>query len=130
MSIAIAMYVCAIVTTQMNSSNFKGTCADSACTTKKLRKRRKATSVIWNYFGYKKDKIDQTHVLCQQCLPYVATTRGNTTNLFDHLHRYHTAESCTGLILKTRPYTPYLKLHPTRFPTVAQITFRTRADPL
>ena len=69
-------------------------------------------------------------VLCQQCLASVATTRGNTPNLFDHLRRYHTAESCTGLSLKTRPYMPYLKLHPTRFPTVAQITFCTRADPL
>ena len=58
---------------------------------------------------------------------FCATTRGNTTNLFDHLCWYHTAESCTGLILQTcpRPYPPYLKLNPTRFPTVAQITFST-----
>ena len=32
----------------------------------------------------------------------------NTTNLFYHLRQYHTAESCTDLILKTRLYTPYL----------------------
>ena len=68
--------------------------------------KRKATSVIWNYIGYKKDDIDQTRVLCQQCLASVATTRGNTTHLFDHLHECHTAESCTGLILKTHPYMP------------------------
>ena len=40
------------------------------------------------------------------------------------------AKSCTGLILqtRTRPYPSYLKLHPTRFPTVVQITFRTQAN--
>ena len=54
--------------------------------------KRKAMSVIWNYFGYKKDDIDQTRVLCRQCLASVATTRGNTTNLFDHLRLYHTAQ--------------------------------------
>ena len=54
--------------------------------------KRKATSVIWNYFGYKKDDIDQTRVLCWQCFASVATTRGNTTNLFDHLRWYHTAQ--------------------------------------
>ena len=42
----------------------------------------KATSVIWNYFSYEKDDIDQTCVLC---VASVATTRRNTTNLFDHL---------------------------------------------
>ena len=33
------------------------------------------------------------------------------------------------LILQTRPNPPYLKLQPTRFPTVAQITLRIQADP-
>ena len=47
--------------------------------------KRKAALVIWKYFGYKKDDIDQTHLVCRQCLASVATTRGNTTNLFDHL---------------------------------------------
>ena len=46
------------------------------------------------------------------------------------VRRYHTTESCTGLILKTRPHTPYLKPHQTRFSTVAQITFRTTRDKL
>ena len=54
--------------------------------------KRKAMSVIWDYFGYKKDDIDQTHALCWQCLASVATTRGNTTNFFDHLGQYHTAQ--------------------------------------
>ena len=39
-----------------------------------------------------KDDIDQTRVLCQQCLASVATTRGNTTNKFNHLSWYHTAQ--------------------------------------
>lgn len=56
--------------------------------------KRKAASVVWNYFGYSKDDIDQTQVLgtCPQCLVVVATTRGNTTNLFDHLNRHHKAQ--------------------------------------
>ena len=54
--------------------------------------KRKATSVIWNYFGNKKDDIDPTRVLCRQRLVSVATTRGNTNHLFDHLRQYHTAQ--------------------------------------
>lgn len=53
--------------------------------------KRNATSVIWKYFGYKKDDADQKQVLCRECLAVVATTRGNTTNLFDHLSRHHKA---------------------------------------
>ena len=59
---------------------------------RRLCAKKKAMSVIWNYFGYKKDDIDQTCVLCRQCLASVATTRRNTTNLFDHLRQYHTAQ--------------------------------------
>ena len=63
------------------------------CAKEDMVPKRKATSVIWNYFGYKEDDIDQTGVLCRQCLASVATTRGNTTNLFiDHLRGYHTAQ--------------------------------------
>ena len=51
--------------------------------------KRKAMSVIWNYFSYKKDDIDQTHVLCDSAVKSVSTTRGNTTNLFEYLCRYH-----------------------------------------
>ena len=39
-----------------------------------LAPKRIAMSVIWNYFGYKKDDTDQTRVLCRQCLATVATT--------------------------------------------------------
>ena len=83
-------YMCAIVTsqslrcrTQINSSKFKGTwhtlhvqslhvqslhvqsaCAVCMCRvlkqTEDLVPNRTAMSVIWNYFGYKKDGIDQT----------------------------------------------------------------------
>lgn len=53
--------------------------------------KRKATSVVWKYIGYRKDDVDQKQVLCRQCLAIVATTRGNTTNLFDHLNQHHKA---------------------------------------
>lgn len=57
---------------------------------KDLVQKRKAVSLIWNCFSYKKDDI-KTHVLCQQCLAPTATTRGSTTNLFDQLCQHHTA---------------------------------------
>ena len=41
---------------------------------KDLVPKRKATSIIWNYFDYKKDDIEQTRVLCRQCLGSVTTT--------------------------------------------------------
>ena len=43
-------------------------------TNEDLVPKRKATSVIWNNFGYKQDDIDQTRVLHRQCLASVATT--------------------------------------------------------
>ncbi len=53
--------------------------------------KRSASSIIWKYFGYRKDDVDQKQVLCRECRAVVATTRGNTTNLFDHLSRHHRA---------------------------------------
>ncbi len=53
--------------------------------------KRSASSIIWKYFGYRKDDVDQKQVLCRECRAVVATTRGNTTNSFDHLSRHHRA---------------------------------------
>ncbi|XP_057700431.1 E3 SUMO-protein ligase ZBED1-like isoform X3 [Corythoichthys intestinalis] len=51
--------------------------------------KRKSTSEIWKYFGYRKDDTEQKKALCRQCLAVVASTRGNTSNMFDHLKRHH-----------------------------------------
>ncbi|KAI2644978.1 zinc finger BED domain-containing 1-like protein [Labeo rohita] len=53
--------------------------------------KRKSKSSIWDYFGYKKEDVDQNEVLCMECHKVVATKHGNTTNLSDHLKRHHKA---------------------------------------
>ena len=81
------MYLCAIVTSQslryrrqMNSSNFKGTwhtlCMKTLQTEDSVPKR-KATLVVWNYFGYKKDDIDQTCVLWHTSVPHSRVLHGS-----------------------------------------------------
>ena len=47
------------------------------------------TSVVWNYFGFRQDDESQSNVLCKACLTVVATTKGNTTDLYQHLQRHH-----------------------------------------
>ena len=42
-------------------------------------------SVEWNYFGDRKDNVDQKQVLCRVGLEIVAPKKGNTTHLFSHL---------------------------------------------
>lgn len=49
--------------------------------------QKKLYSVMWSYFGYNEDDM------CRQCLALVAATRGNTTNLFDHLPRHYIAQN-------------------------------------
>lgn len=65
-------------------------------TAESLVPKRGSTSVVWNYFGYKKEDAAQRQVLCRTCLASVATSRGNTTNLFQHLKKHHKAvyDSC------------------------------------
>ncbi|XP_070835535.1 zinc finger BED domain-containing protein 4-like [Chaetodon trifascialis] len=53
-----------------------------------LVSKRNSTSVVWNHFGFKKD-VAQRQVLCRTCRATVATSWGNTTNLFQHLQKYH-----------------------------------------
>lgn len=51
--------------------------------------KRKGTSLIWKYFGFKRDDVLQAQVFCKTCNTMVATTRGNTTNLYSHLQHKH-----------------------------------------
>ncbi len=65
-------------------------------TAETLVSKRSSTSVVWNYFGFKKDDFAQRQVLCKTCLGKVATSRGNTSNLIQHLKKHHKAmyDSC------------------------------------
>ena len=39
--------------------------------------KKKSTSAIWNYFGFRRDDALQTQVLCKTCGTVVATSKGN-----------------------------------------------------
>lgn len=54
-----------------------------------LVSKRKGTSVIWRYFGFRRGDEQQTQVLCRTCKVIIATTGGNTTNLYKHLQHHH-----------------------------------------
>lgn len=54
----------------------------------KLVAKRTSTSVIWRYFGFKITDTEQREVLCSICKIKVATSRGNTTNLYQHLKQH------------------------------------------
>lgn len=48
-------------------------------------KRKRETSIVWNYFKKSKDNLS---VVCNICGKHYKTS-GNTTNLMDHLKRVH-----------------------------------------
>lgn len=51
--------------------------------------KKNGTSLVWKYFGFKRDDVLQADVICKTCHAIVATTRGNTTNLHHHLQHNH-----------------------------------------
>ena len=78
-------------------------------TTETLVTKRNSTLVVWNYFGFKKDDAAQCQVLCRACRATVATSRGNTTNLFQHLKYYKTMyDSCMAKMPSTSAPDKYL----------------------
>ncbi|XP_038155642.1 E3 SUMO-protein ligase ZBED1-like [Cyprinodon tularosa] len=54
--------------------------------------KRGSSSVIWNWFGFKKSDTEQKVVLCKVCRQPVTTKDSNTTNLFHHLKHKHKPE--------------------------------------
>ncbi|XP_043091960.1 E3 SUMO-protein ligase ZBED1-like [Puntigrus tetrazona] len=50
--------------------------------------KKHSTSVVWRYFGFKVTDTEQREVLCNICKIKVATSRGNTTNLYQHLKQH------------------------------------------
>lgn len=51
--------------------------------------KRKSTAYVWNYFGFRSSDVLQRQVLCKTCRTSVSTSRGNTTNLYQHLQKHH-----------------------------------------
>lgn len=64
--------------------------------------KRNATSVIWRYFGYRLNDTEQKDVICKTCHIKVTTSRGNTTNLYQHLKQHKDKyEECKQLKAQT-----------------------------
>lgn len=38
--------------------------------------KHKSSSIIWRYFGFRKDDVNQSDVLCRSCLTKIATKQG------------------------------------------------------
>lgn len=64
----------------------------STSSAEELIPRTGASSVIWNWFGFKKQDTQQSTVLCKICRRTVAAKGSSTTNLFHHLNMKHPKE--------------------------------------
>ena len=51
--------------------------------------KKGATSVVWNFFRFRKSNYKQNVILCKECRATVPAGGGNTTNLFHHLKLKH-----------------------------------------
>jgi len=56
-----------------------------------LVSKRGSSSIIWNWFGFKKSEAEQHFTMCKAC-KLVPTKDSNTTNLFHHLKHKHKPE--------------------------------------
>lgn len=63
--------------------------AEPEATLDNLVPKKSSTSVVWKYFGFRTTDVQQKQVLCTTCRGKVATSRGNTTNLYQHLKKHH-----------------------------------------
>ncbi|KAL3976330.1 CD59 antigen [Sarotherodon galilaeus] len=57
-----------------------------------LVKKTGATSVIWNWFGFRQSDTEQKNIICKLCRATVISKTGNTSNLFHHLKTKHILE--------------------------------------
>ena len=61
-------------------------------------------SIVWRWFGYRKEDVAQTTVICKICSKPVATKGSSTTNLFHHLKIHPLQnEECLKLCMSTSP---------------------------
>lgn len=59
-----------------------------------------STSVVWRWFGYLQSDVQQIKPVCKVCQRSVPSKTGNTTNLFNHLKKYHPSDYTESM--KTR----------------------------
>lgn len=51
-----------------------------------------STSVVWRWFGYQQNDVEQIKPVCKVCRRSVPSKTGNTTNLFNHLKKHHPSD--------------------------------------
>ena len=67
-------------------------------------KKNSTGSIVWRWFGYRKEDVAQTTVICKICSKPVATKGSSTTNLFHHLKIHPLQnEECLKLCMSTSP---------------------------
>lgn len=69
-----------------------------------LVSKRNSTSIVWDYFGFKKEDVAQRQVLSKTCLANVVTSWSNITNLIQHLKKT-TTKPCTIAAWLKKPNT-------------------------
>lgn len=72
-----------------SSTSQQSASAEERSSADDLVHKRKSTAYVWNYFGFRPSDALQRQVVCKTCRTSVSTSRGNTTNLYQHLQRYH-----------------------------------------
>ena len=70
-------------------------------TAETLVSKRNSMSVVCNYSGFKKEDAAQRQVVCRACRAPIATSRGNTTNLFQHHNSMY--DSCMAKMPSSAP---------------------------
>ena len=60
--------------------------------TGELVPKRGAVSAVWKFFGFKKDDVQQTTIICKCRKANVVAVGGNISNLLHHLIRKHVIE--------------------------------------
>ena len=63
-------------------------------------KRTNKGSVIWRFFGYREEDVEQVKPICKVCKKTVLTKGSSTTNMFHHL-KTHPVQYAESVALRT-----------------------------
>ena len=75
--------------------------------------RNNSGSIIWRWFGYKREDVEQQTVICKVCHKSVTTKAGSTAKLYHHV--------CLKLCKSTSPTSDILKKVPNQ-PALTQLS--------
>lgn len=55
----------------------------------RFNSQKRSSSVLFNYFGYKRGDTEQTTIICKECKKAIISKGGNPSNLFHNLKHQH-----------------------------------------